>query len=827
MGALAIGVVTIAMLTGAGDDFNDVTVGQAPPGWTVDTSGGTVAAAAAPDATDRSLQLTKPATTGVVRATKPLAALAGAVTVEARVRGTGTGGWLHALGVDGAAGPVADIGLRAGQLYDGGSGQSLGPVADGSWYVVRLELRTAEQRYDLYVDGERRLAGAAFATAATALTSLSARIDAGYQGGINLDNVAARQAPADSVSYLVADQFNDAPLGAAPPGYQATPGPGTVAVAAVPSAADRSLRIAKTVATGSSNAVRTFPAQTATVLVRANLRTDETTGTKVALYLQSSTGKTAISLRFVNAELQYFDGVTAHPLTAVTAREWYTVQLAVDVAAQKFEAFVDGRRVQPAPTGLGTTPRWSFRDPAATDVASALIGVGESQTGTVLVDNLLVYPHRPSAPAGTVIDVRNPPYGAVPNDTTPDTAAIQHAIDDAPPGARIVLNGGVFLTGTLRLKSDMTLWISRGSTLRGVQDDAAYPIYDRAALGAPNWGLSQFRALLFTLDADNVHVDGGGTIDGNGDKPEWRIEGNGPDPNNPVRRPLLFLPMRGHNVSLRNVSVQNAATWAVVPVQVDGFLVADVNLDSNLTYNRDGIDVCDSDNVVVERTSIWTDDDSIVMKSYDPVGVDDVTVRLSTVGHSERANGVKLGTESMGAFRGVTVEDVLVKHTLRSALTVTVVGGATARGLTFRRITAQDAYRAFFVLLGERTDGKTPLAEPRWVSGVRLEDVTGTGLREPSVASGETIGGHPYRVYDLLVSALHQELPGGAAAQPAAPAEYTGNYPESSMWPALPGSGLYVRHASGVTVRDATATLAAPDVRPAAVYADALDVRTP
>lgn len=43
--------------------------------------------------------------------------------------------------------------------------------------------------------------------------------------------------------------------------------------------------------------------------------------------------------------------------------------------------------------------------------------------------------------------------------------------------------------------------------------------------------------------------------------------------------------------------------------------------------------------------------------------VDGATVRLSTVGRSERANGVKFGTASVGPFRNVVVEDVLVKHT--------------------------------------------------------------------------------------------------------------------------------------------------------------------
>jgi polygalacturonase len=74
---------------------------------------------------------------------------------------------------------------------------------------------------------------------------------------------------------------------------------------------------------------------------------------------------------------------------------------------------------------------------------------------------------------------------------------------------------------------------------------------------------------------------------------------------------------------------------AVVPTEVDGLLVGDVNVVNNIYGGRDGIDPVDDHRALIERVNVWSDDDSICFKSYSSVGVDDATLRLSTVGHSE------------------------------------------------------------------------------------------------------------------------------------------------------------------------------------------------
>jgi hypothetical protein len=239
--------------------------------------------------------------------------------------------------------------------------------------------------------------------------------------------------------------------------------------------------------------------------------------------------------------------------------------------------------------------------------------------------------------------------------------------------------------------------------------------------------------------------------------------------------------------------------------------------------------------VLIERLNVWSDDDAIVFKSHSggpangipgvpdnqrPFGVDNVTVRLSTIGRSERANGVKFGTASHGRFSDVVVEDVHVKNTYHSGIVVEAIDGAAVRNLTFRRITMHGVGEPIFLLNGKRTEFTGP---PRHIDTVRFEDISGGVRRAPiadnrdrrrngSAISGQTIGGTTYRIYSLLFSNVDLTVEGGQSGPLPDPPEYTGVYPEAWMWKP-PSSAYFFRHVTGLTMRDSSTTVAKPDVR--------------
>jgi hypothetical protein len=125
----------------------------------------------------------------------------------------------------------------------------------------------------------------------------------------------------------------------------------------------------------------------------------------------------------------------------------------------------------------------------------------------------------------------------------------------------------------------------------------------------------------------------------------------------------------------------------------------------------------------------------------------------------------------------VVVEDILAKHVNLAALTITAVDGGAVGDITFRRITIDSALRAFFILLGKRTEATAP---PSWVDGVRYESISGTHLNEPSAMTGQFPDAARYHLYDILLSDVSLAVAGGVNRMPGPPAEYSGIYPEAT-----------------------------------------------
>lgn len=66
-----------------------------------------------------------------------------------------------------------------------------------------------------------------------------------------------------------------------------------------------------------------------------------------------------------------------------------------------------------------------------------------------------------------VIDITKTPYNAVGDGKTLNTKAIQSAIDDCPKDGCVMIPSGTFMTGALRLHSDMELYLAKGAVLQG------------------------------------------------------------------------------------------------------------------------------------------------------------------------------------------------------------------------------------------------------------------------------------------------------------------------------------------------------------------------
>ena len=222
-------------------------------------------------------------------------------------------------------------------------------------------------------------------------------------------------------------------------------------------------------------------------------------------------------------------------------------------------------------------------------------------------------------------------YGAVGDGKTLNTAAIQKLIDSCAVrnGGTVIVPSGVFLTGTLRLRSNVHLSLQSGAVLKGSDRLGDYSL-DGKLVG-----------LLFTEDAENVTITGPGAVDGNGDAfmdlsrakkienagTEWTRQkshfrevsaGIGDGPAVPLDRPFQMIIFSGcRNIVLRDLLIINSPFWTVHCADCDGVLMSGVRIWCNLLVpNNDGADFTSCSNVMVSDCDIRTGDDCLVFTGY-------------------------------------------------------------------------------------------------------------------------------------------------------------------------------------------------------------------
>ena len=224
-----------------------------------------------------------------------------------------------------------------------------------------------------------------------------------------------------------------------------------------------------------------------------------------------------------------------------------------------------------------------------------------------------------------------------------ETADWQARIDAASEagGGRVVVPAGVHPVAELELKSNVTLELAEGARLAAVND---YSLY--------RWqpGLKaelQRTGVLVAYGATNIAVVGRGVIDGGGESEPKTTK-------RAVRwRNIYFEDCRG--VEISEVQLENPAFWTCFLRRCDTVHVKGVKIRAISNYNNDGLDLCVS-NALIEDCDIVSEDDSIVMKNFDPDWVSEkVEIRNCRV--SSNASYIKFGTETEGVLRDYDIHD--------------------------------------------------------------------------------------------------------------------------------------------------------------------------
>jgi len=272
----------------------------------------------------------------------------------------------------------------------------------------------------------------------------------------------------------------------------------------------------------------------------------------------------------------------------------------------------------------------------------------------------------------------------------------------------------VFLTGSVQLRSDMTLHLAGGAVLRGSPRLSDYVRYALNANGErgdanPDDRLVGDRGVLHALGVSNLVIDGPGTIDGAGEH-FW------PDSNN---RPTFSLDLRDcSNVRIRDVTFLNPATYHVRTTACSDVVFDSLTVRAPpLAPNSDGLQIRDSSDIRISNCLIETGNDAIVLKSRER-SVERVTISNCCIASDDAA--IKFGTGSAVAIRDIVVSNVIVTQS-RYGMALFMQDGEVYENARFSDIIIETGGRhtreyPIFVDIDTRRDPTAPLGVIRAIT---------------------------------------------------------------------------------------------------------------
>ena len=446
-------------------------------------------------------------------------------------------------------------------------------------------------------------------------------------------------------------------------------------------------------------------------------------------------------------------------------------------------------------------------------------------------------------------------FGAKADGKTQDRDAINKAIDAAVAagGGTVCFPAGTYVTGSIRLRSNITLQLERGTVIEASTDVTAYDAaepnqWDRFQdFGHSHW----HNSLIWGDGIENVSIVGDGLITGKA----LRGRQAGAGGNKALALKLC------RNVTLRDFSILAGGHFGILLTGVDNLTVDNLKIDSNY----DGMDVDACRNVRISNTSVNSpNDDAMVLKSSHALGfaraTENVTItnvfvsgydvgslldgtytrNFKQAQDRDRPTGrIKIGTESEGDFKNITISNVVFDHC--RGLAIESVDGAHVEDIAISNITMRDVSTApIFIRLGSRLRAPegTPIgslrrvsinnivaydAEPRFgsiISGIPGHDVEDIKLSDIRILyhGGLTLDQVARQPADL-VNNFFFRAPGGVVPprEPFDTPEQEKLYPEPSMFGMLPAYGLFMRHAKGIELNNVEVGFIEEDRRPAFV----------
>lgn len=433
-------------------------------------------------------------------------------------------------------------------------------------------------------------------------------------------------------------------------------------------------------------------------------------------------------------------------------------------------------------------------------------------------------------------------YGAKGDGKALDSPAINAAIEDAVAhgGGQVFLPAGTYLSGSIRLKSNIDLHLSAGCTILAAP--AEMKAYDESESfgGFPEYqdgGHTYFHnSLIWAEGQINVSITGHGMIDGEGlTRRDTERAGNLEGGSIGTGDKAIAL-KTCRRVTLRDFTVYRGGHFAIIMTGCDLSTLDNLTIDTN----RDGIDIDCCKYMTITNCRVNTPhDDALVLKSSyalkkavlcEHIAVANCNITGYKCGTlldgtyiPEKVNWVcgrfKLGTESNGGYRNISLTNSTFMYS--SGLAFEEVDQGIMENIVVSNITMSHVHHyPIYITTGCRNRGPKEVTRHSSARDIQISNVVADDC--DSLCSIIVTGMAEEPIRNVWLNNIRLHFRGGGAKELVNKdyREQGTNYPEPKFAGQTPAYGLYARHVIGLHADDLTFTYANPDFRPAVVLDD-------
>jgi len=420
-------------------------------------------------------------------------------------------------------------------------------------------------------------------------------------------------------------------------------------------------------------------------------------------------------------------------------------------------------------------------------------------------------------------------FGARGDGKTLDTMALQAAIDacNRDQGGIVLVPAGVFVIGTVELKSNVTLHIAAQGKLLGSADGKQYSAADAIPLTGDATLRDGNVGLLFAVNAENVSVEGPGTIDGQG--AQFRSPSHGvppPSGRGGSQRPYHLLFYRCKNLRVRDLLLVASAFHSVRVIQSDFVWMRGLRIHNRVNGNNDGFHFISCEHVHVSDCDVQSQDDACALFG----SCRNVTITNSTF--STRWSVFRFGG---GNPENIVISNCVVYETFGCPIKMHFGRDSQVQNVLFSNLILQDVTGPISIDLAPNArGGDTPSEAP---GNGFVRNIMFKGLRAHVVSEGQQFPDMPFKsgyrpgetrqcivlncvgdwfLEGVVLSDVHVTYSGGGTADEAQREvpQVAGEYFEIGTPPAF---GLYARKVRGLSLNNVRFEAEQPDLRPGIV----------